>query len=69
MDKLDDVRQVKVATVEAAARIVAENLSAFVVTSGKNRQTVIAGVADATSKLALVLERHVWSSAQVGGSR
>lgn len=27
MDKLDDVRQVKVATVEAAARIVAENLS------------------------------------------
>lgn len=39
MDKLDDVRQVKV---EAA---------------------------DVTGKLALALERHIWSSAQVGGSR
>jgi hypothetical protein len=69
VDKLDDVRQVKVATVEAAARIVAENLSAFMVTSGKNRQTVIAEAADVTGKLALALERHIWSSAQVGGSR
>ena len=69
MDKLDDVRQVKVATVEAAARIVAENLPAFVVTAGKNRQAMIAEVADATGKLALALERHVWSSARVGGSR
>lgn len=68
MDKLDDVRQVKVATVEAAARIVAENLSAFVVTSGKNRQTVIVEVADVTGKLALALERHIWSSGKVGGS-
>lgn len=69
MDKLDDVRKVKVATVEAAARIVAENLSAFMVTSGKNRQTVIAEAADVTGKLAMALERHIWSSAQVGGSR
>lgn len=70
MDKLSDVRQVKLVTVEAAAKIVAENLGKF--TSAPMTGSADANLkaaAEATRKLALELEKHVWSSGQVGGGR
>lgn len=69
VDKLNDVRQVKVATVQAAASIVAENLSQFTSTAGMNSSQRIAEIANVTKKLALELEKHIWSSGQVGGGR
>lgn len=68
MDKLNDVRQVKALAVDAASRVVAENLGHFITSSGSQEARVFAA-ADVVKKLATELEKHIWNSPMVGARR
>jgi hypothetical protein len=64
MDKLSDIRQVKLMTVEAASRIIAANPS-LVASSATGSEARLKAAALATKKLAVELEKYIWSSEQV----
>lgn len=68
MDKLNDIRQVKAIAVEAASRVVAENLGNFTHLSG-NQDTKVLAAAEVIKKLATELEKHIWNSPMVSGRR